>query len=334
MSASEVGGKAQYDSIMQAVQREAAARLAEKQTTDPNAGSIDQLPPDPKTQGTPDPNQTGGTHAPALGTPTAPKQRKPPVATTPKPAATHVSVVKAKNGETLQTLSKKYGIPITTLMKLNPGLKRNNGQWLVYSGSTIHLGSGRMPKIVDKGGGAVKSGTRKVYNPYAALSGNVNASTGDRVRAGYRAETKTFSPGARGGQRDKPYVAPKKPPAAKVAIKKAASVVTKAKAKAKAATTYKPTKSSGSSSSSGNSVTTTKGSSSSGSSSSSTTKTTTSTTNPYLKQAVDAVAAELNLIRPLRTRRQHMTRVRLRLRIEPDSHQANYPRSTVPLQQP
>lgn len=141
--ASEVGGKAQYDSIMQAVQREAAARLAEKQTTDPNAGAIDQLPPDPKTQGTPDPNQTGGNHAPALGTPTAPKQRKPPVATTPKPAATHVSVVKAKNGETLQTLSKKYGIPITTLMKLNPGLKRNNGQWLVYSGSTIHLGSGK-----------------------------------------------------------------------------------------------------------------------------------------------------------------------------------------------
>lgn len=151
-----------------------------------------------------------------------------------------------------------------------------------------------MPKIVDKGGGAVKSSTHKVYNPYAALSGNVNASTGDRVRAGYRAETKTFSPGARGGQRDKPYVAPKKPPTAKVAIKKAASVVTKAKAKAKAATTYKPTKSSGSSSSSGSSVTTTKGSSSSGSSSSSSSKSTSSTTNPYLKQAQDAVAAELN----------------------------------------
>ena len=149
-----------------------------------------------------------------------------------------------------------------------------------------------MSKIVDKGGGAVKSSTHKVYNPYAALSGNVNASTGDRVRAGYRAETKTFSPGARGGQRDKPYVAPKKPPTAKVAIKKAASVVTKAKAKAKAATTYKPTKSSGSSSSKG-STTTTKGSTPA----KSTTKTTTTsktTTNPYLKQAQDAVAAELN----------------------------------------
>lgn len=140
--ASEVGGKAQYDSIMGAIQREAAARLAEKQTTDPNAGAIDQLPPDPKTQGTPDPNQTTAT--PPAGN-TAPRQRPAPATTkaAPKPAATHVSVVRAKNGETLQTLSKKYGIPISTLMKLNPGLKRSNGQWLVYSGSTIHLGSGK-----------------------------------------------------------------------------------------------------------------------------------------------------------------------------------------------
>lgn len=139
--ASEVGGKAQYDSIMGAIQREAAARLAEKQTTDPNAGAIDQLPPDPKTQGTPDPNQT--TANPPAGN-TAPRQRPTPSAKpAPKPAATHVSVVRAKNGETLQTLSKKYGIPISTLMKLNPGLKRSNGQWLVYAGSTIHLGSGK-----------------------------------------------------------------------------------------------------------------------------------------------------------------------------------------------
>lgn len=143
--ASEVGGKAQYDSIMGAIQREAAARLAEKQTTDPNAGSIDQLPPDPKTQGTPDPNQAGGPgNGPTTGNP-APRQRPTPGTTpkTPKPAATHVSVIKAKNGETLQTLSKKYGVSLATLMKLNPGLRRQNGQWLVYSGSTIHLPSGK-----------------------------------------------------------------------------------------------------------------------------------------------------------------------------------------------
>lgn len=141
--ASEVGGKAQYDSIMEAIQREAAARLAEKQTTDPNAGAIDQLPPDPATQGTPDPN--GATKNNPVGNGNvAPRPRKPPTTTTtPKPAATHVSVIKAKNGETLQTLSKKYNIPVATLMKLNPGLKRANGQWLVYSGSTIHLGGGR-----------------------------------------------------------------------------------------------------------------------------------------------------------------------------------------------
>lgn len=141
--ASEVGGKAQYDSIMGAIQREAAARLAEKQTTDPNAGAIDQLPPDPKTQGTPDPNQQQPGPAPTTGN-SAPRQRPAPGAKpAPKPAATHVSVVKAKNGETLQTLSKKYGVSINTLMKLNPGLKRQNGQWLVYAGSTIHLGSGK-----------------------------------------------------------------------------------------------------------------------------------------------------------------------------------------------
>ena len=141
--ASEVGGKAQYDSIMQAIQREAAARLAEKQTTDPNAGAIDQLPPDPATQGTPDPNGATRTN-PVGGGNVAPRPRPAPKpGTTPKPATTHVSVVKAKNGETLQTLAKKYGIPISTLMKLNPGLKRPNGQWLVYAGSTIHLGSGK-----------------------------------------------------------------------------------------------------------------------------------------------------------------------------------------------
>lgn len=141
--ASEVGGKAQYDSIMQAIQREAAARLAEKQTTDPNAGAIDQLPPDPATQGTPDPNGATRTN-PVGGGNVAPRPRPAPKSgTTPKPATTHVSVVKAKNGETLQTLAKKYGIPISTLMKLNPGLKRPNGQWLVYAGSTIHLGSGK-----------------------------------------------------------------------------------------------------------------------------------------------------------------------------------------------
>lgn len=142
--ASEVGGKAQYDAIMGAIQREAAARLAEKQTTDPNAGAIDQLPPDPATQGTPDPNGATKTNPVGNGN-VAPRPRKPPktTATAPKPAATHVSVVKAKNGETLQTLSRKYGIPIATLQKLNPGLKRQNGQWLVYAGSTIHLGSGK-----------------------------------------------------------------------------------------------------------------------------------------------------------------------------------------------
>lgn len=144
--ASEVGGKAQYDSIMGAIQREAAARLAEKQTTDPNAGAIDQLPPDPATQGTPDPNAGANGSGISTGNPTAPHQRKPPVTAKPKaptkPAATHVSVIKAKNGDTLSTLSKKYGVPLATLMKLNPGLKRNNGQWLVYSGSTIHLGGG------------------------------------------------------------------------------------------------------------------------------------------------------------------------------------------------
>lgn len=149
-----VQGKSQYDAIMEAIQREAAQRLADKQATDPNAGPIDALP-DPGSQGTPDPNPVNAgtpkdgvtppdpTHRtvptpPATGTagtPGAPTKR-----TAPKPATTHVSVIKASKGDTLASLAKKHGMSLATLMKLNPGLKRPNGQWLVYAGSTIHLG--------------------------------------------------------------------------------------------------------------------------------------------------------------------------------------------------
>lgn len=144
-----------------------------------------------------------------------------------------------------------------------------------------------MPKIVDTGGGYDVS---KAFNPFKLnpVSQALSSATATRKSA------KTFSPGARGGQRDKPYVAPKKVTTSKkpAAVKKAAAYKVK---NSKTSITSSKTGSKSSSGGSGGSGGSTSTTGTAGSSSStSTSKPSTSTTNPYLKQAQDAVAAELN----------------------------------------
>lgn len=152
-----------------------------------------------------------------------------------------------------------------------------------------------MPKKIDKAPGG--------YNE--AVAASVREQTSRKWGTGVGYDTPytdfSFSPGARGGQRDKPYVPKKpptgtsgrKPPPAKPPIIKIKPVGSKT---TKTTKTTKNTKGSGSIS---GSITTTKGTTSttkgsSSSSSTSTSKSSKTPTNPYLKQAQDAVAAELN----------------------------------------
>lgn len=134
--ASMVQGKSSLDSVMEAIYREAAARLANKRVTDPDSGAIKPLPGDPNTP--PPLNNSGGntpTNNSGGGNGGMPRPEPRPL--TPPTTTTF----RAARGDTLQSIAKKYKISVAELIKLNPGLKRSNGKYEVYSNSKIKVPS-------------------------------------------------------------------------------------------------------------------------------------------------------------------------------------------------
>lgn len=48
-------------------------------------------------------------------------------------------VIRAKTGETLQSIAKKYGVSVQALTAANPQLKRSTGQYVVYGNSNVRI---------------------------------------------------------------------------------------------------------------------------------------------------------------------------------------------------
>lgn len=128
-------GLANLNDTMSAIQREAAARLAEKRANDPNSGAIDKLPGSP-TDSTPPPTSPS-TPAPKPGSGTD-QTSKP---RTPSP----VRSVKVKNNHTLAEVAKNWGMSVSQFKKLNPKYAK--------MGSTTKIKAGTPIKATKKAGG-------------------------------------------------------------------------------------------------------------------------------------------------------------------------------------
>jgi LysM repeat protein len=136
----EIQGKSALDSTMEAIYREAARRLAEKITTDPNAGAIDKLPDTPKPPTpTPTPSGSSGNTGSGGNTPTgqrpAPRPLTPPKTTTTAPKPSSPTKYTVKSGDSLAAIAKKYNVSLAALKKANPNLASRD--WRIYSGSKL-----------------------------------------------------------------------------------------------------------------------------------------------------------------------------------------------------
>lgn len=136
--AQQVQGKTTLDNVMESIYQEAARRLAEKITNNPDAGALDPLPADTPT----DPNKpTTTTPKPTTNTPPkttpAPKPTPKPAPKPPVKAAPKVVSYTVKKGDSLGAIAKRYGISLAALKAANKHLASRN--YAIYSGTTVHI---------------------------------------------------------------------------------------------------------------------------------------------------------------------------------------------------
>lgn len=127
-------GLANLNDTMNAIQREAAARLAEKRANDPNSGAIDKLPGAP-TDSTPPPTKPS--------TPPASKPKPTGSGGNPKPTMPKAPVrkVTTKNTHTLAQVAKNWGMSVSQLKTLNPKLADKKNTAVIKAGTPIRATS-------------------------------------------------------------------------------------------------------------------------------------------------------------------------------------------------